>query len=194
MSTLTVDQILPIADFVARRPAYEADVIAAKGVRRFTVGGHLTFLFENHLTMWWQVQEMCRVEQISSPEGVAHEVETYAALSTRPDSISATLLIEYDGPEERDAALASLLGLQHHVHLEVDGLPRATATFDAEQFNERRISSVQFIRFPVDAALAKALGDLSRPARLVVDHPAFPQDVALPGTLRAALVDDLRGD
>ena len=192
MKALTVDQILPNEEFVARRPALEAQVVRAKGVRRLTVGGHLTFLFENHLTMWWQVQEMCRVENITSTSGIAHEVQTYGALMTRPDSIAATLLLEYAEPDQRDAALAQLLGLQHHVHLEAEGVGRVTAEFDAEQFNERRISSVQFIRFPVSEALRAALGQLATPVRLVVDHPALSTSLDLPGTLRAALVDDLR--
>ncbi len=190
MSQLSTDQILPNLEFMARRRSFEADVMAAKSVRRLTLGGHLTFLFENHLTMWWQVQEMCRVEGISSEAGVAHEVSTYGPLASRPDSISATLLIEYAEPEARDAALAALLGLQHHVFLEVEGLPRIQAHFDTEQFNERRISSVQFIRFPVDEATRQVLGSLSQSARLVVDHPAMTVQVDLPGTLRAALLDD----
>lgn len=188
---LTLADILPNAEFMAARRRHEADILAAKAVRRLAVGPNMTMLFENLGTCWWQVQEMCRVEHISAPEAIQHELDTYNALLPNAESLSVTLLLEYDDPEERKRMLTALLGLQDHVWLHLEGLPPAKARFDEEQFNDVRISSVQFIRFPLYEGAVAALGDFHRAASIAVTHPAAPLSVPLSRTLRAALLDDL---
>ena len=119
--TLSRTDILSIVDFTAQRPRLEAEVIAAKQSRRVLVGEHMMFLFENHLTIQWQIQEMARVEGIRTAEGIAHEIETYKALLPTPEQLSATLLIEYPEPGQRDSMLYKLLGLEQHVYLDIAG-------------------------------------------------------------------------
>ncbi len=189
--TLSHNDILSIADFNAVRPRMELDVIAAKQTRRVHVGEHMMFLFENHLTIQWQIQEMARVEGIQTDAGLAHELTTYNALLPTAESLSATLLIEYSEPEERDRVLHSLGGLHECMHIELDGCPPAPALFDESQWNDERISSVQFIRFPLTAEQRQALGDLSRPAALVVDHAHYADRAVLSASTRGALVEDM---
>lgn len=192
--TLLHNDILSIADFNAARPRMELDVIAAKHARRVEVGGHMMFLFENHLTIQWQIQEMARVEGIQTDEGLAHELETYNALLPTAESLSATLLIEYTDDEERDRVLYSLGGLHECVYIELDGCPPAMAVFDETQWNDERVSSVQFIRFPLTAEQCQALGDLSRPAALVVGHSNFTARTTLSASTRGSLVEDMGHD
>jgi hypothetical protein len=189
--TLSHNDILSIADFNAVRPRMEMDVIAAKQARRVQVGGHMMFLFENHLTIQWQIQEMARVEGIQTEAGLAHELATYNALLPTTESLSATLLIEYSEPEERDRVLYALGGLHKCVHIELDGCSPAPAVFDETQWNDERVSSVQFIRFPLTADQRQALGDLSRPAALVIDHAEYVARTTLSGSTRGALVEDM---
>lgn len=184
------EELLPIPEFVAVRAAREREAIRVKNARRFTVAGQLTFLFENRVTLLWQIQEMCRVEGITAPEAVQHEVDTYGALMPTADSLSATLLLEYADPELRARRLAELVGLHRQVALELDG-ERVAAVFDAEQFDERRLSSVQFLRFPLTPSARAALFDLGRPAFLRIDHPALQRREPLPAGLRGALAEDL---
>ena len=188
---LSHTDILSIADFKAARPRMEQAVIAAKAARRVLVGDQMMFLFENHLTIQWQIQEMARVEGILSEEGLAHELATYNALLPTAEALSATLLIEYTDPDERDAALHALGGLHKSVLLSLDGCPDAPAVFDESQWNDERVSSVQFIRFPLDKAQRQALGDLSRPAALVIAHPRYTAQTVLSASTRGALIDDM---
>ena len=44
------------------RPALQKEVFAAKALRRIHLGEYFTFLFENWLTVRYQVQEMMRAE------------------------------------------------------------------------------------------------------------------------------------
>lgn len=188
---LTRDDLLGLDAYREARPGLERQILVTKANRRFTVGGIYTFLFENRDTIRWQIQEMCRVERITDPDAVQHELDTYNALLPRRDSLSATLLIEVADPTERDALLRALVGLHERVSLSLHGQPPVRATFDAEQFGAERVSSVQFVRFPLAPGRLAALGDLNHPAELVIDHPARPARAPLPATVRAALVDDL---
>jgi len=192
--TLSRSDILSIPEFQAIRPRMEQEVLAAKQIRRVRVGENMLFLFENHLTMRWQIQEMARVEGILTEEGVAHELSTYNALLPTSDSLSATLLIDHADPDERDEVLHSLQGLEDRVWLELDQCPPAQAVFDAAQFSGERVSSVQFIRFPLSLDQRQALGELSRPASLVIDHPIYTARTALSASTRGALIEDMQAN
>lgn len=182
-------EILSNPDFVKARPAREREAIAAAMVRRVGVGPNLTFLFENRVSVLWQIQEMCRVEHIEGA-AVQHEIDTYGALLPGPSDLSATLLIEYPEPAERDVMLRRLVGLHEHVFLDVGGV-RVAARFDGEQFNTERVSSVQFVRFPLTPSQRAVFFDLARPVALVVDHAAYAARVPLPAPCRGALAQDL---
>lgn len=191
MKKLTAEDILPNPAFLAARPRLEREVIRDKEARRVALGPNLTFLFENRVTLAWQIQEMCRVEHITAPAAVQHELDTYNALLPGRDELAATVLVEYEEPKERDRMLAALLGLQHHVRLEIEGMEPVAGAFDAEQYNAQRISAVQFVRFALQPGHVDALCDLRRAATLVCDHPAYAARAPLAGAARGALVEDL---
>ena len=172
------------------RPRLERELLQVKEARRVAVGPSFTLLFENRATVRWQIQEMCRVEKITDPAAIQHELDTYNGLLPRTDELSATLLVEYDEPSERARMLTALRGLHDHLRLEVDGSAVRTQ-FDADQYNTDRISSVQFIRFALTSEQADAFCDLRRSAAIVVDHPACAARTELKGAVRGALVEDL---
>jgi len=190
MNPLQPSDILPIEDFVASRRGHEPRVLASKAQRQVALGAAMILCFENRLSVWWQIQEMCRVEGIRSAEGIQHELDTYNALLPSESELSATLLIGYADPSERDLQLRRLVGLHRHLFLEIEGQPRIAARFDQEQFNDERVSSVQFLRFPLQDRATFL--DFSKAARIVVDHPAYTARVALPASIRGALVEDLQ--
>jgi hypothetical protein len=191
--TLTTNDILSPDRFHVVRPQMELRVLDAKRLRRVQVGPDMNFLFENKLTMQWQVQEMIRVEGIATEHGVAHELATYNELLPTSDSLSTTLLIDVLEPEARDALLHKLMGLHDCVVLEIEGQAPAKAMFIDTQFNEARVSSVQFIRIPFSAAQRAAFGDLNLTASLRVDHPCYRATTPISGSTRGALIDDMRG-
>jgi hypothetical protein len=86
--------------------------------------------------------------------------------------------------------LTALHGLERHLAFDIEG-ERVLATFDDEQFNEARISSVQFVRFSVSDAQVAALCDIRRAVALVVDHPAYAAREVLGGAARGALAADV---
>ncbi len=190
MNRVRPEEILPWKQFQAERPRHLARVLAAQAARRLGLGPNMTLLFENRETVRWQVQEMVRIEQLSRPEAIQHELDTYNKLLPDSDCLSATLLIEYPDAGERERMVRALVGLHERLFL-VLGERRVPARFDQEQFNAERVSTVQFLRLPLDAEARAALSDLDRPASLLVDHPSYHHSTPLTRSFRGALLDDL---
>ncbi len=185
--------ILSTPDFVAGRRRFEAEVLRGKAVRRLELGPLISIFFENRLSVWWQVQEMCRVERIVSEEAIAHELLTYNELLPGPTTLSATLMVEVDEPASRAAWLQRLVGLHQHVFLEIGGQPRVPVTFDAAQFEPTRISAVQFVRAELGQVGRLAFQDFQNSVALVCDHPEYLVRTAFLPSVRGALVEDMLG-
>src|SRR5215510_7651567 len=123
------NEIMDLGAYEEIRERFRARIIAEKKSRRFDVGEEMSVVFENHDTVLFQVQEMLRTERISSPTGIAHEIETYNDLIADADELSATLFVEIPEREVRDRRLTDLVGLERALALDVAGsvIP---ATFD----------------------------------------------------------------
>jgi hypothetical protein len=192
---LTSAEVLSIADYERIRSRLRPVLINEKNRRRLALGEHLTFLFENGSTLWYQIHEILRTEKIAEKSAVEHEVETYNSLLPGAQEISATLLIEYADPAERDAALRKLIGLERHLWLVIGG-QRHAARFDEGQISPDQISAVQFIRFPAGKIEPQEFLDLANAGKvaLELDHPKLQERAPIKGALAAALAEDLRGD
>jgi hypothetical protein len=97
------------------------------------------------------------------------------------------LLIEYDTPEERAVQLRALLDLERHLWLEGAGW-RCQARFDDRQASEERLSSVQYIKFPLSPEQASKF---SQGAKLRVDHPQYQAEWNLTPAQVRELAPDL---
>jgi hypothetical protein len=190
MKPVSTAEIKSVADYELERPSLRPKLMELKDRRRLRVGGHLTFLFENRDTVRYQIQEMMRIERLEKPAEIRHEVETYNELIPGPNELSASLLIEYETPEERAIWLRELLGLEDHVWLEVEGAGRAKARFDDRQISTDRLSSVQYIKFPLSPEQAAAF---ARGASVVVDHPRYSARSPIAGEQMDELRQDLVG-
>jgi len=164
------------------RERFRQEAMAAKSVRRVHVGDHLTFLFENTLTIRYQIQEMMRAERIVRERDILHELETYNALLGGPGELGCTLLIEIDDPLVRAVRLEEWYDLPGHVYARSADGTKVRATFDASQRGDGRLSSVQYLTFPVRGSVPMALG---------ADHPGVDVETPLSEEQRAALAADL---
>lgn len=169
MKPVELSEIKSIADYDLERDSFRSRMMELKNRRRIRVGDHLTFLFENRDTVRYQVQEMMRVERITGAAEIAHELETYNELVPAQGELAASLLIEYETPEERAVHLRQLLGLDQHIWVEAGG-ERTHAKFDDRQIGDTRISSVQYIKWTLTPAQQAAWGT---GAAIVVDHPYY---------------------
>ena len=184
MRNVTRDEIVDYQTYEETRQRFRDDVMTAKAERRVHVGEALTFLFENPMTVRYQIQEMMRAERIVREAEIRHEIDTYNGLLGGDGELGCTLLIEIEDPGERDARLEAWYALPEHVYVRLPDGRRVAAQFDAAQRGRGRVSSVQYLRFPVDGNVPVAIG---------VDMPGLSAETLLTEPQRAALAADLAG-
>ena len=190
MKKVDPSEILDLTSYEKVREEFLQKMIAYKRPRRIHVGDALCFIFENRDTVIFQVQEMTRAERTVSDEGIAAEVAVYNELVPLPGQLAATLMIEIPNQTSIRPQLDRLVGIDEHVHLDI-GDASIAATFDDKQFEEDRISAVQYIRFPLGAELAEKFRDPSVTVELRVDHPNYAGKTAIVGEARDSLAADL---
>ncbi len=186
MKLVDISEIRSIAEYDKERDAIRPGMLEIKNRRRIRVGDHLTFLFENRDTVRYQVQEMLRIERITGVAEIQHELATYNELIPAPGELSASLLIEYETPAERDVHLKQLMGLDKHIWIEAGG-ERSQSIFDDRQIGETRISSVQYVKFKLTK---RQMDAWSKGARIIVDHPYYNFVREFTETERAELGQD----
>src|SRR6478735_3468120 len=116
---VTLDDIVGLDRYEAIRDSGRQQIIAHKRARRVPVGPEVTFVFENHATVYFQIQEMLRAERISDLDAVREELAVYNALLPRPGELSATMLIEITEQAQIAERLLSFLGIDEAVRLEI---------------------------------------------------------------------------
>ena len=136
MKPLNLEQTLALADYERVREVLRPLFIDEKDRRRLTVGDHLTVLFENTRTVWYQVHEMIRSERMTTREAIQHELATYNELIPRSGELSATVLIQYTDAAHRDIELRKLIGFERHLWI-VAGDRRELAHFDPGRWTPR---------------------------------------------------------
>ncbi len=191
MRPLTHDDLLSLEDYARQRAGFRARVMAHKRDRTIHVGEHVTLLFEDRLTIQYQVQEMLRAERIIEAEGIAGELAAYNPLVPDGRNLKCTMLIEYVDVGERKWKLHELRGVEQCVAIEVEGHAPATAIADEDlaRSNEKKTSAVHFLRFEFDDAMAAAArAGAAVTAR--IDHPSYAASAVLSDAQRVSLAAD----
>jgi hypothetical protein len=192
MPRITRDSLMTLEAYSKVRSEFRANVMAHKKARTVNLGEHVTLLFEDEMTMRYQIQEMLRAERIFEEEGIQDELDAYNPLIPDGSNWKATMLIEYEDVSERQAALARMKGIEDKVWVQVEGAPRvyAIADEDLERENESKTSSVHFLRFELDAASKQALRG-GAALTMGVDHPAYRATERIGPSVRDSLLKDL---
>lgn len=192
MTLIARESLMTLETYAKKRTEFRAQVIAHKKLRNVAVGDHVSLLFEDELTIRYQVQEMLRIEKIFEEEGIESELAAYNPLVPDGSNLKATMLIEYASVPERQRALAKLKGIEDRMFVEVEGQPRvyAIADEDLERENDEKTSAVHFVRFELNQAMKVALRSGAQ-LKIGCDHPEYlaQQDELAPETLAALLRD-----
>ena len=192
MRLLETSEILDLVEYEKAREARRREVIELKRPRRVRVGRHLTFVFENRETMWFQIQEMVRAERLVDQAKIAEEVEVYNGLLPRAGELSATMLIEIDDASQIKPVLDRLLGIDTRDYVRMTVGPHViVGDFEAGHSDEERgkLSAVHFVRFalPPEARRIFATAEVA----LVVEHPNERARTVLSAEARRSLLRDL---
>lgn len=193
MTSITRDSLMPLETYARNRKEFRAKVMTHKKARQVALGDHVTLIFEDELTLRYQIQEMLRIEKIFEEEGIQSELDAYNPLVPDGGNWKATMLIEYPDESERRRWLAVLKGIEDRTWVQVSGHDRvyAIADEDLERENEEKTSSVHFLRFELTPAMRQSLRAGAALA-MGVDHEHYRAVVeALPEATRHSLIGDL---
>ncbi|HYM61849.1 MAG TPA: DUF3501 family protein [Thermoanaerobaculia bacterium] len=183
MRAVRREEILDFVTYGEQRDEARRRILDMKRPRRIHVGDNLTFLFENHDTIRYQIQEMVLAEKIVKEAEIGHEIETYNEVGGGPGELGCALLIEIDDPAERQVKLQRWLDLPNHLYARLADGRRVPATYDERQVGDTRLSSVQYLKFATGGEVPVAIG---------ADHPDLTAEAVLSEEQRAALEADLQ--
>ncbi len=193
MKRVQRNEILDLGAYEEIRDRFRARVIEDKKRRRVALGEHMTVLFENHDTALFQIQEMVRTERMTQEKAILHELETFNTLVPDKDELSATVFVEYEDKAERDHMLEALAGVEERFYVSVNG-ERVSGRPEQRGDRTDRTTAVQYVKFPLGAALSAAAQKDGADLRLGVDHPEYSAELELEGDLLASLREDLASD
>ena len=191
--SLSPQDLPSLAEYARTRDALRAEIMALKTLRRVFLGDSLMLLFENRRTIFYQIMEVLRIEKRENDAAKFEELEAYAPLIPDGSEFKATMQLEFEEVEVRDAQLIDLRGIEHRIHCRVgDGEPiTAIADEDMERSDEHKTAAVHFLRWPLDSEQLAALGG-GAALRFGCDHPRYRHESEpLSDAVRGCLIGDL---
>jgi len=170
------------------RDDYRQRVIQLKKARRGFLGDRGEIVFDNRLTLTMQIEEICRLENLTG-ELLEAEIASANQLMPTEDSLAATLFVPLPQDEHLKDRLRELVGLDEHVVLHI-GPHAIRAAFEPGRSSTERISAVQYLRFPLTPAARTALQTAGTPVAIAIDHPNYQHRQDGLDDLRASLAAD----
>ena len=193
MSKLTLSDISDLRAYERERDDFRRDVIALKRRRRVALGEFVTLLFENEMTIRFQIQEMARAEKIIDDEAIETELRIYNPLIPEPGQLCATLFIELTSKGALMRWLPCLVGIERSVALRLSdgGLVRAVVDEDHEKqlTPEETTASVHYVRWQLTREQVERF--VAGPVTLVANHAQYAFETPLSADTLAELATDL---
>ncbi|TDT15971.1 uncharacterized protein DUF3501 [Ilumatobacter fluminis] len=192
---LTLDDIADVRAYERERADFRSQVIDLKRRRRVHVGTIITFLFENRDTIRFQIQEMARVEKLTTDAEIQIELDIYNPMIPDAGQVCATMFLELTTDDQVREWLPKLANVERSVLLVLSDGSRIRGTIDEQHeqglTREAVTAAVHYLRWDLTAEQvdAFAAGDVV----LEIDHPAYLEAVALGSATHDELLHDLLG-
>jgi len=193
LNPIKPEDILSPSAYEKVRRERVAEIIKVKERRRVEVGPWMSFAFENRATAVYQVQEMVRIERITDPTALAHEIETFADLLPGEGELSATLFIEITDEALRRKAMLELGGIEKTVELQIG--EQNVPAFDKRPIDPRwerpgQATAVYYLGFKLSADQRRAFAGQSGEVWIRTNHPKYRHAAALSAEQRTELAAD----
>ena len=191
MEQLKKSDLYSLEKYATVRDDFRAEVMAHKKLRYIQLGENLRLLFEDRMTMQYQVQEMLRIEKIFEADGINEELEAYNPLIPDGENLKAVMMIEFSDVDERKDALAKLIGVERETWLQVDDFDKVypISNEDLERETDEKTSSVHFMRFEFTPEMISALKNGAE-MKAGVDHTDYHHQVIIEDAVLQSLVGD----
>jgi len=191
---LTLADIADVREYDRGREAFRASVMEIKRKRRLSFGTIITLMFENRDTMLLQIQEMARVEKLTTDDEIQVELDTYNPMIPDPGQLTATVFLELTSDDQMREWLPKLVGIERSFAIVLpsgDRVRSITEEAHAGQLTrEETTAAVHYIRFEFTPEQVESFA--TGPVRVDIDHPDYLEAVELSESTHAELLTDLR--
>ena len=191
MDKLQRSDLYSLENYAAIRNEFRSKVMQHKKHRSIQLGENLRLLFEDRLTIQYQIQEMLRIEKIFEADGIEEELQAYNPLIPDGQNLKAVMMIEFSDVNERKGALEKLIGIDRNVWLKVDGFEKVSpiSNEDLDRETEEKTSSVHFLRFEFTPEMITAMKN-GASVSAGVEHPEYQHELIIDESIRQSLVED----
>lgn len=192
MKKLQHSDLYTLEEYDRKRRDIRSQVMHHKKNRAVHLGEHVSLYFEDRKTIFYQVQEMLRVEKIYNADDIAEELAAYNPLIPDGSNWKATMMIEYKDPAERAVWLQKLIDIERKLYLQLNDLERVypIANEDLTRTTEDKTSAVHFLRFELSDAMVKAAKS-GASIHFCVEHPHYHATLDTSAETSASLANDL---
>lgn len=190
---LEESDIIDTKKYESIRNKFRKDIVEEKKLRRIAVGPYATFYFESYDTMWYQVQEMLRIEK-GGQEQIKDELLAYNPLIPDGLELVATIMFEIDNPDIRTAFLSGLGGVEEKITMRVgEKMITAVPEEDVDRTSATgKASSVQFVHFNFSESEISEFKRNGAQVVLGINHPKYSHSTTLQEDSRVTLAKDFK--
>jgi hypothetical protein len=152
---LTRTDLWSLEQYAEKRNEFRSKVLNHKKNRVISLNENARLIFEDEITLRYQIQEMLRIEKVFEAAGIQEELDVYNPLIPDGDNWKATFMLEYTDISERREKLANLIGVEVKVWMQVEGNDKVYAIADEDlvRENDVKTSSVHFMRFQLTPSM-----------------------------------------
>ena len=187
---LKPEDLLSLEEYDSQRDSIKKELINHKKNRTVNIGDNIVLIFEDFMTIKYQVQEMLRIEKIFNKKEIQEEIDAYNPLIPDGSNLKATMLIMYPDVEVRREMLFKLHDIENQIWLSVGNKKIiAFADEDLDRSTDEKTSAVHFLRFQLEQDDIAEF--ISNPiVKIGVNHPAYNEEVALENDVKKSLQAD----
>ena len=184
--------LLSLEEYDSKRDSIKKELIIHKKNRTISIGDNIVLIFEDYMTIKYQVQEMLRIEKIFNKKEIQEEIDAYNPLIPDGTNLKATMLIMFPDVEVRREMLFKLHDIENNIWLSSGGKKIiAYADEDLDRSTDEKTSAVHFLRFQLEQ---EDIADFisSSEVRIGVDHPEYNKEIVLDEPAKKSLQADLK--
>ena len=184
--------LLSLEEYDSQRDSIKKELISHKKNRTINIGDNIVLIFEDYMTIKYQVQEMLRIEKIFNKKEIQEEIDAYNPLIPDGTNLKATMLIMFPDVEVRREMLFKLHDIENNIWLSSGGKKIiAYADEDLDRSTDEKTSAVHFLRFQLEQ---EDIADFisSSEVKIGVDHPEYNKEIVLDSFAKKSLQGDLK--
>lgn len=170
---LTKTDLVPYEQYKNMHDKFLKEVIAEKKLRRIQINDRMTGLFESKLTVFYQIQEMIRAEQITRDDYIEEMLEVYNDLLPYDNELSMTLFIEIPNQDELRRFNKSIVGIENSIKLVYGDYSVTSYEPGDEEEDEDYTQSVHYLHFPFNEDSKKAFQQYDGDVFIKADHKNY---------------------